>query len=81
MRDQRVERGPAFRHIEPRHRFAVGGIGAQAIDGLGRKRREAAARQAAGRRGDGLGVGSKELRFGLDRHACPHACSLGDPRL
>ena len=38
MGDQRIERGPALGLIEPRDRGGIGGVGAEAIDGLGRER-------------------------------------------
>ena len=46
MRDQRIERRPALGGIEPRDGGAVGGVGAEAIDGLGRKRDQAAVGEA-----------------------------------
>ncbi len=38
MGDQRIERGPALGRIEMRDRGGIGGVGAEAIDGLGRER-------------------------------------------
>ena len=38
---------PALRRIEPRDRRAVGGVGAEPVDGLGRERHQAAVRQHA----------------------------------
>ena len=49
MADERIERGPALGLIEPRHRLAVAGIGAEPIDGLGREGDEAARGEAARR--------------------------------
>ena len=49
MRDQRVEARPALGGIKPRDRLAVGGIGAEAVDRLGRERDEAARGQDARR--------------------------------
>ena len=49
--DQRIERGPPLGLIEPRHRRRIGGIGAEAVDGLGRERHQPAVRKAA--RGSG----------------------------
>ena len=47
MRDQRIERRPALGLVEPRHRLAVAGVGAEAVDRLGRKRDQPAAREHA----------------------------------
>jgi hypothetical protein len=33
--DQRIETRPTLRFINPRHRFAVGGIGREVVDGYG----------------------------------------------
>ncbi len=49
MGDQRVECGPSLGGVEPGDRRPVGGVGAQAVDGLGRERDEAAGRRARGR--------------------------------
>ena len=38
MGDQRIERRPALGLVEPRNRRRIGGIGAEAVDGLGRER-------------------------------------------
>ena len=46
MRDQRIERRPALGGIEPRDGGAVGGVGAEAVDGFGRKRDQAAVGEA-----------------------------------
>ena len=46
MHDQRIEARPPLGLEDRRHRPRVGGIGAEAVDGLGRKRDEA--RRAAG---------------------------------
>ena len=53
MGDQRIERGPALGLIEPRDRGGIGGVGAEAVDGLGRERDQPARREAARRRGHG----------------------------
>ena len=63
MRDQRIERRPALGGVEPRHRRAVGGVGAEAVDGLGRKRDQA----AVGEADRGIGDGDE---FGGDAGAC-----------
>ena len=49
MRDQRIEARAALGRIEPRDRFAVGGVGAEAVDRLGRKRDQPAVRRARAR--------------------------------
>ena len=45
MGDQRIERRPALGLIEPCHRGGVGGVGAEAVDRLGRKRDQPAGGQ------------------------------------
>ena len=51
MGDQRIERGPALGLVEMRDRGGIGGVGAEAIDGLGRERDQpAAGRERAPRR-------------------------------
>ena len=59
MRDQRIERRPALGGVEPRDRRAVGGVGAEAVDRLGRERDQPAGGEAARRVGDGDEVGGK----------------------
>ena len=59
VRDQRIERRPALGGVEPRDRRAVGGVGAEPIDRLGRERDQAAVREAARRVGDRRGVGGQ----------------------
>ena len=71
VRDQRIERGPALGRIEPGDRLAVGRVGAEPIDGLGRKRDEPAGRQHAGGALD-------RRRASLDHLRCrrPRSCRL-----
>ncbi len=57
MRDQRIERGAALGLIEARDRLAVGGVGAEPVDGLGRKGDEAACGQRARGALDGRATG------------------------
>ena len=57
MRDQRIERRPPLGGIEPRHRLAIAGVGAEPVDGLGRKRDQPAALQAARGRRNRVAVG------------------------
>ena len=47
MGDQRIERGAALGLVDPRDRGRIGGVGAEAIDGLGRERDQPASREAA----------------------------------
>ena len=63
MGDQRIEGGPALGLIEPRDRRGVGGVGAEAIDGLGREPDQAAFGQAARRGGHGGLAGGQNLAF------------------
>src|SRR5690606_2794462 len=55
--DQGIVRGPALGGINATHRLVLGRIGAQAIDGLGRKRAEAAGAQERPGRLDGRRIG------------------------
>ena len=53
MGDQRVERGAALGGVEPRDRLAVGRVGAEPVDRLGRERHQPAGGKARGCVGDG----------------------------
>ena len=53
MGDQRIERGPSLGGVELGDRRPVGGVGAQAVDGLGRKGDEAAGLEATHRVANG----------------------------
>ena len=86
MRDQRIERRPALGGIEPRDGLAVGGVGAEPIDGLGRKRDQAALGKAERRVGDGDEIGGSKA--GVDLAASflfslrrLRACAARRPRL
>ena len=57
VRDQRIERRPALGLIEPRDGPAVGGVGAEAVNRLGRKGDQPAGLEAAHRVANGGGVG------------------------
>ena len=57
MRDQRIEARAALGGIEPRDRRAVGGVGAEAVDRLGRERDQPALAQHARGRRDRVAVG------------------------
>ena len=68
MRDQRIEFRPTFGGEEPRHRPGVAGVGAQAVDGLGRKRDEPTLGERA-RCGYGRGrLGSHHPGRQIDSH-------------
>ena len=68
MGNQRIERGPALGLIEPRNRRSIGGIGAEAIDGLGRERDQPALGQDTHcRRHRGL-AGGQNLGFQANFH-------------
>ena len=69
MGDQRIERGAALGVVEPRHRFAVGGVGAQPVDGLGRKGDQTAGAQHARRPLHGGGAGVDHLGCRLGGHS------------
>ena len=72
MGDQRVDRRAFLDRIEPRHRFVVGGIGAEAVDGFGREGDEPARRQHAARILDRADA--------CPRHAGHQAMHRGPPR-
>ena len=57
MRDQRIEARPALGGVEPRDRLAVGRVGAEAVDRLGRKRDQPAVGEHARGRRDRVAVG------------------------
>jgi hypothetical protein len=59
MGDQRIERRPALGLIEPGNRSGVGGIGAEAVDGLGRERDQPAFGERTRRRGHGSLAGGQ----------------------
>ena len=63
MRDQGVEGGPALGPVEVGDRHRIGGVGAEAIDGLGRERDQSASGQGA-RGGNHRGLaGGQNSRF------------------
>ena len=68
MRDQRIERRPALGGIKPRDGGAVGGVGAEAVDGFGRKRDQAAVGKAERRVGDGDEVRGSQPCFDRAAH-------------
>jgi len=55
MDDQRIEARPAFGGEDLGHRFVLGRIGAQPINGLGREGDQLALDQGLGSMGNGLG--------------------------
>ena len=59
MRDQRIERRPALGGVEPRDRRAVGGVGAEPVDRLGRERDQSAVGKADRRVGHGDEIGGR----------------------
>ncbi len=68
MGDQRIERRPVLGLVDPRDGRGIGGIGAKAIDGLGRERDQPAAGEATRRGGYGRGAGRQKLRFQAHIH-------------
>ena len=76
MRDQRVEGRPALGGVEPGDGLAIAGIGAEAVDGLGRKRDQPAWPQAARRRRNACGIVLHHARSRLGGHRFPQACSF-----
>ena len=73
MGDQRVERGPALGGVEPRDRGGVGGVGAEPVDRLGRKRDQPAGGKARGRVGDGADLRRDHPRRDFGRGIGAHA--------
>ena len=69
--------GPALGGIEPRDRRAVGGVGAEAVDRLGRERDQAAGGEAARRFGDGAVVGGEDAGGELGGHAAALRSCVG----
>ena len=57
MRDQRVEARAALGGVKPRDRFAIGRVGAEPVDRLGRKRDQPAVGEHARGRRDRVAVG------------------------
>jgi hypothetical protein len=55
--DERIEGGPALGFVDRRHRPSVAGVGAEAVDGLGRKGDDGALAQQPGGRLDRAGLG------------------------
>ena len=62
MHDQRIEARPPLGGEDGGHRFAVGGVGAQAIDGLGGEGDQPSAGQQARRFRDAIGIGAANWR-------------------
>ncbi len=63
MGNQRIERGPALGLIEPRNRRGIGGVGTEAINGLGRERYQPAVGESTRRRRHGGLAGRQNLRI------------------
>ena len=63
MGDQRVEARPALGLEDARHRFAVGGVGGEPVDGLRRQRHHAAVAKHGKRSGE-RAVGGKDFGQG-----------------
>ncbi len=68
MGDQRIEGGPALGLVEPGDRGRIGGVGAEAIDGLGRERDQPALGQDTRRRRHGGLAGGQNLGFQAELH-------------
>ena len=88
MGDERVEGGPALGGIDAGHRLAIGGVGAEAVDGLGREGDEPALAQGLCGGVDVVVGGHARLyssppRKRLERghdHPAFHASLLAPPR-
>ena len=78
VRDQGIERGAALGRIEARDRLAVGGVGAEPIDGLGRKGDQAARGERPRRRARRPARRPRSLRSpaarSLRRYLCLRLC-------
>ena len=68
MGDQRIEGRPALGLVEAGDRGRIGGIGAEAIDGLGRERDQPALSQDTRRRRHGGLAGGQNLGFQANIH-------------
>ena len=68
MGDQRIEGRPALGLVKAGDRGRIGGIGAEAIDGLGRERDQPAFGQDTRRRGHGGLAGGQNLGFQANIH-------------
>ncbi len=68
MDDQRVEARPVLGREDAGHRPVVGGVGAQAVDGLGREGDQAAGAQQLARGGVGRAVRWQDPWCLFDRH-------------
>ena len=68
MHDQRIEARPPLGGENAGHRLAIGGVGAQAIDRLGRKGDQSAMAQDMRGMGDGGVIRGRDL-VGQDFHA------------
>ena len=78
MGDQRIKSRPAFGGIEPGDGFAVAGIGAEPIDGLGRERDQPAAGKAGGCGLDGRRISGfgRQPAFPARRSFFSQACDF-----
>ena len=70
MGDERVEGRAAFGLVDPRDGAPVGRVGAEAVDGLGRKGDQAAGGEHARRVGDRCGIGLRYAGDQRSRHGC-----------
>ncbi len=77
MRDQRVERRPPLGRIEPRHRLAIAGVGAEPVNRLGRKGDEPAGGQNARGLRDRSIVGAQNPRRQRGRRLGRRPCHCG----
>src|SRR4051794_21304300 len=68
MGNQRIEGWSALGPVEPRNGGSVAGIGAEAINGLGRERDQPALRQGTGGGGHGGLAGGHKLCFQAHIH-------------
>ena len=69
MSNERIERRPALGRIETRDRLPVGGVGAEPVDRLGRKRDQPTGGEGARRLGYRLVSGDDDARARLSDHA------------
>ncbi len=74
MGDQRIEARPPLGRIEPRHCLAIGGVGAEPVDRLGRKGDEQACGKRLRRLCDGGIVGAQHARRDFNRRLGRRLC-------
>ena len=71
MDDQRVEARPALGRVDPRDRLGIGGVGGEAVDGLGRHRDRLPARISRAASAIASSLERQDAGVGWQRHGPP----------